>query len=159
MAVGLQRDSTAELRYTYVRTYVYQPSANLAHVFRVYIYIYIHIPRMTERMVASNRAPRDAISDCSTLLDLLTNPVTTTIRTICLRAPPFQRLFRIRFVNDTNFRVLYIYVYIFRMSFHWNIFFKFTFYFCLKLFWLLGASCFFIALSFFLEKKQSNRRL
>lgn len=72
----------------------------------------IYIPRMTERMVASNRAPRDAISDCSTLLDLLTNPVATTIRTICLRAPPFQRLFRIRFVNDTNFRVLYICIYI-----------------------------------------------
>lgn len=151
MAVGLQRDSTVELRCTYVRTYVYQPSANLAHVFRVYVYI--HIPRMTERMVASNRAPRDAISDCSTLLDLLTNPVATTIRTICLRAPPFQRLFRIRFVNDTNFRVLYICIIYISYVVSLEHFFQVYFLFLFKIVLAFRSELFLYSIEFFFGKE------
>lgn len=51
---------------TYVRTYVCQPSANRPTFF---VCIYVYTPRMTERMVAANRASRDAISDCSALRD------------------------------------------------------------------------------------------
>lgn len=48
MAVGLQRDSTTELLYTYVRlpAFCHRPT--------FFVCIYVYTPWMTERMVAAN---------------------------------------------------------------------------------------------------------
>lgn len=125
---------------------------------------------MTKRMVASNRAPLDAISDCSTLLDPSTNPVATTIRTIRRVRASFSTFVWNSFRQRYEFQCsLYVYIYVCVCMYFVvyicicvcrsiGTFFRvcFFFFFCLKLFWLLGASCFFVALSFFWGKEQSR---
>lgn len=90
----------------YVRTYVgCQSSATEPTFFgciHIYIYVCICIHTLAERSVASNRAPLDAISDCRAHSSIR-RPILSRLRfersVVC--APPFQRLFGIRFVNDT----------------------------------------------------------
>lgn len=86
-------------------------------------------------------------------------------------APPFQRLFGIRFVNDTNFSVVYMYIYMcvcyvlrriymyMCMSFHWNIFSSLLFlFFLFKIVLAFRCELFLCGAEFFLEKRTESIR-